>query len=154
MMREMCPLWWLLHHHDFSSGYYRRDVHASVFHAFEDRQAAIFFAPGWLKRHVLLSALEPAKRLLPQEEGPIAVTKALVSLPGGQETVVDMLVTLPDHVLRCGLTADQRDLLPGETTTQGKCESQDRDYVAAGQFSWFSCLTRPWRVPILRYHRR
>ncbi|MCS6861435.1 MAG: hypothetical protein NZT92_14055 [Abditibacteriales bacterium] len=100
VISDVCQFGTLLYEHGFLSRYhYDRNTRTLFFVPQDDGRVTNFFTGDWLERYVLLTALERAKTLLPQEVEPIVLTKAVVALPDGQETELDILLGLPDRVL-------------------------------------------------------
>jgi len=100
VISDICQFGTLLHDYGFLSRYhYSRDTRTLFFDPQDDGRVTNFFTGDWLERYVLLTALERAETLLPEGMEPIVLTKAVVSLPDGQETELDILLGLPDRVL-------------------------------------------------------
>jgi hypothetical protein len=100
VISDICQFATDLHRNGFLSRCrYYRDTRTLIFDPQMDGRVVNFFTGDWLERYVLLTALKRAEPLLPEGTQPVALTKAVVSLPDGQETELDILLGLPDRVI-------------------------------------------------------
>jgi hypothetical protein len=79
--------------------HYNREQHVLSFDPQMDSRVINFFTGGWLERYVLLTALEQIRAILSDNTEPTKLTKAVLKLPDGQETELDILLGLPDRVI-------------------------------------------------------
>ena len=100
MISDICQFGTDLFNNGFLKRYhYTRGTRTLVFEPQMDGRVINFFTGDWLERYVLLTTLERIKTLLPEGVCPEALTKAVVVLPDGQETELDILLGLPERVL-------------------------------------------------------
>lgn len=100
VISDTCQFGKDLYQNGFLSRYrYDRETRILGFDPQRDGRVVNFFTGDWLERFVLLSALERLRALLEEGANPVVVTKAVVSLPTGQETEFDILIGLPKRIL-------------------------------------------------------
>lgn len=97
---DICQFAKELYDNGFLSYYrYYRGSRRLVFEPQMEGRVINFFNGDWLERYVLLTAIRHAEAFLPKTVRPGVLTKAVIALPDGQETELDILLGLPDCVI-------------------------------------------------------